>query len=484
MTPPKEYSKEQSLTTPPSPLGEGGWGGEAVSSSTSERELWGEAVSSSSERELWSEAVLIALSGGPDSVLLLHRMLEDGRVGAAVHCNFHLRGAESERDERFVRDLCGRLGVRLHVCSFDTRAEAARTDESIEMAARRLRYEAFARICREKGYAAVAVAHHRDDNAETFLLNLLRGAGLKGLSGMRTEREIYGVRVIRPLLQMSRKEILDELARRGEPYVTDSTNDNVHYRRNKVRHELLPLMQQLNPQISATLCATAARLEASARLADYAVRLFRQHCTRRTADGVLRISFHALADSPAPLALLHSLLEECRFTPAQLEEALSMRVGATQQSEHYEMTRSTDHLEVRKKEYIAPFVPQPLTVAVPVPLPDGRALTLHIIYKEHAPLRFAPRRAYLDASKVQGRLHVRRVVPGDRFRPFGVTGTQLVSDYLTNHHRSRFEKAAALVVCDEAGIVWLVGERIDDRLRIDGDTQRILFLEIASDINE
>ena len=206
---------------------------------------------------------IVGLSGGADSVALLLGLLEAGQAVEAAHCNFHLRGAESDGDEAFVRELCAQLGVVLHCVDFDTMDYARRNKVSIEMAARELRYDYFERLRLERGAATIAVAHHRDDNVETLLLHLVRGSGLRGLCGMRL-RNGY---VVRPMLNIPRLEVERYLAERNQPYRTDSTNVDTRYRRNKVRHELLPLLRQLNPNIEATLEATMQRLtEAESRI--------------------------------------------------------------------------------------------------------------------------------------------------------------------------------------------------------------------------
>jgi tRNA(Ile)-lysidine synthase len=175
-------------------------------------------------------ALLVALSGGADSVVLLRLLLRLGYRCHAVHCNFHLRGEESLRDEHFVTELCQALGVPCEVVHFDTTSYAAQHKLSIEMAARELRYREFERIRHERSLDAIAVAHHQDDAVETLLLNLIRGAGINGLTGMK----VRNGHVVRPLLSLTRQEIIDYLDRLGQPYVTDSTNLTDEYARNKI----------------------------------------------------------------------------------------------------------------------------------------------------------------------------------------------------------------------------------------------------------
>ena len=195
------------------------------------------------------DRVLVALSGGADSVGLLLMLRELGYTVESAHCNFHLRGAESQRDEEFVRRLCQRLDIPLHVREFDTTAYAHSQGMSIEMAARELRYGWFDQLCQERGISNVATAHHADDNVETLLLNLVRGTGLQGLCGIPPRNG----RVVRPLLSVWRNDIVRYLEQKGQDYVTDSTNLQTDFTRNKIRLEVLPLLRQLNPAADANL---------------------------------------------------------------------------------------------------------------------------------------------------------------------------------------------------------------------------------------
>lgn len=192
---------------------------------------------------------IVALSGGADSVCLLLWLHNQGEVAAAAHCNFHLRGEESNRDEHFVRLLCERLNIKLFVTHFNTTQEAESTGESIEMAARRLRYTWFKTLLAQTGCQAIAVGHHQEDNAETILLNLVRGTGLQGLTGMQQLSHKQGFAIYRPLLSWTKADILQYLDAHQQNYVTDSTNADVQYRRNSIRHEVLPLLQRLNPKV-------------------------------------------------------------------------------------------------------------------------------------------------------------------------------------------------------------------------------------------
>lgn len=418
--------------------------------------------------------VLVALSGGADSVALLLWMQERGcaRI-AAAHCHFGLRGAESDRDADFVRKLCVERGVPLFVRRFRTLEEAARSGESVEMAARRLRYAWFEQLCADEGFDFVAVAHHREDNAETVLLNLVRGTGLHGLTGMAACRG----RVVRPLLGWSKAQILNFLAERGQSYVTDSTNADTRYRRNKIRHEVLPLLAELNPSIADSLVETARRLREAEAVYACGLANLRAELVKKERGGCVSVDLQALLASPAPATLLHEWFAPHGFSAAQLREMLTMRPGAWVEADGFMATRCGARLIVGP-------VPEPFGgVELPplgaetfsCPLPGGRHFAAWQMPRGQLE-RIPTSRGELamDAAALRGRLVLRAVQPSDRFRPFGLEGTQLVSDYLTDRHRSRFEKLSALVLCDDCGIVWLVGERPAARVAVVPATSEVV----------
>lgn len=410
---------------------------------------------------------IVGLSGGADSMALLLGLLEVGQPVEAVHCNFHLRSAESDADEVFVRELCAQLGVALHCVDFDTLGYARRHKVSIEMAARELRYDYFERVRLERGADTIAVAHHRDDNVETLLLNLVRGSGLRGLCGMRM-RNGY---VVRPMLNIPRREVERYLTERNQPYRTDSTNVDTRYRRNKVRHELLPLLRQLNPNIEATLEATMQRLtEAESRLSSV-----------RSAVEADDLSLAALRASVSPVTDVYEFLSPYGFTPAQcraIAQTCSVQVGAVYESVDYVCVRDRKSLIVgRKPQSVAPVVLEDLNTTYEIS--DTIRLDLKIV--DIAQIESAVQAAniaLLDADRLQFPLTLRSVRTADRFQPLGMKGTQLVSDFLTNRKRNRLQKLAATCVCDAEGIVWLAGERPDQRARLTAKTQRVLRIEL------
>lgn len=415
--------------------------------------------------------LLIALSGGADSVCLLLKILEEGKVGAAAHCNFHLRGEESNRDETFVRQLCKEQNVKLHVRHFDTFREAQVTGESIEMTARRLRYNWFSELCQTYGYEAVAVAHHCNDNAETILLNLVRGTGLRGLTGMKSERE----GIVRPLLQWSKQQILNYLEERKRTFVTDSTNSDTHFYRNCIRHEVLPILQRLNPKVVSSINEMATHLQQVETIYDYAINLLKNEIVCQLPDG-FSIDIEKWEKSPVPTALLYEWTVKCGFPTSQLKKVQQMSKGAIIKGKGWLLTRTAHTIEVRQ---------QPAQIEnTTIPETDGifmqiGTMQIGVHYIKRSELSNIPRErtvCVLDAEKIKGKLSLRSLIEGDRFKPYGMNGSQLVSDYLTNKHRSRIDKMASLVVTDDEGIVWLVNERPAQRVALSEQSSQIVYL--------
>lgn len=419
-----------------------------------------------------NEKVLVGVSGGADSVALLSVLVDNGFRVEVAHCNFCLRGEESLRDERYVRSLCSSLGVKIHVKVFDTSSFADQNRLSFEMAARKLRYTWFEELCDDWRISKIAVAHHSEDNAETLILNLLRGTGLKGLGGIRPRNG----RVIRPLLDMKRAEIEHYLDCRGLQYVTDSTNlDPDAALRNKIRLELLPMMHSINPNLIDSLHHTALRLSDAYDIYHVAINDVR--------DSVLNnnvIDLTTLMDTPAPRSILFELLSEYGFTGAQTDDLfnnLSGESGRIFESEEWRLLhdRSRLVLEKRKNEKENTCTIIPLDGFVRINQDVAFIISRAVCDSQFKIPRDADT-ACLDLDKVEYPFIVRRVKAGDKFIPLGMDGHKLISDFLTDLKRTVFEKERQLVVCSGNHIAWVVGERISQRFCIDNNTRRVLII--------
>lgn len=419
-----------------------------------------------------SKGVLVALSGGSDSVALLRLLLSLGYRCEAAHCNFQLRGEESERDEAFVRSLCQRLEVPLHTVRFDTLRHAEEEHLSVEMAARELRYDWFAQLIGALEMQAVAVAHHRDDSLETMFINLMRGTGIDGLTGIVPRNG----HVVRPLLCLTHQEILDYLQAIGQEYVTDSTNLEDHYVRNKIRLNLLPLMEQINPSVRNSLSDTMEHLSQVAEFYHNAMEKKLQqltgtsaaspiadHPSTTSATKPLQVPIPQLLSEGSPQLLLHELLAPRGFNSAQVRDICQSLNGPSGRT-----FCSKTHLVIkdRKLLFVEPCTPlaPPRIVEERIPVTAG-----------FQPSR-SPQVACLDAAKLTHPLTLRLCREGDWFVPFGMKGRKKLSDYLTDCKVPLHQKRQQYVLCCGEHIVWVVGRRIDNRFRIDASTTEAVIL--------
>lgn len=389
---------------------------------------------------------LVALSGGADSVALALMMKEQGLCIHALHCNFHLRGEESNRDEDFVRQFCTQHSIPLELKHFDTLTSAKEHKVSIEMEARNLRYAWFAERACQLNAEAICVAHHMDDQAETLLLNLIRGTGLQGLSAMSPDRTINGLRILRPLLNINKEKILEYLHSKQQPYVTDSTNLEREAVRNRIRLDLMPMLRQLNPNIT--------------------------ECLARTADNV-RMEL----DKGSQESHYHRWLTPMGFTRTQILDIYAHRPKNEHGNKDHtgRLWHSPTHtLLLNRGEWVL----KEKTESTPV-----QQLIVETLTPGTTPTRkdfLNKEQAYIDASKILGELSIRPLQQGDRFTPYGMErGSKLVSDYLTDRKVNLLDKAKQLVVTDSAtgNIVWLVGREIDHHYRIQPTTSLILHLQ-------
>ncbi len=431
------------------------------------------------EHEIGIEAnslVYVALSGGADSTALLLIMKELGYRLHALHCNFHLRGAESDRDQAFVEELCKRQDVPLSVRHFETEAYAKHQGISIEMAARELRYQWFKTLSNSplkgekqcstaegevnkdslplregRGGSFIAVAHHRDDQAETLLLNLVRGTGLRGMAGMHPIHE----GIIRPLLCLSREEILDYLKSREQPFVTDSTNAERIAQRNRLRLDVMPLLRIINPAAIEHLCLACENVRQS--LPYYIKGIETAFMEKGITDDTFPLS--ALSSQ----TLLHEWLAGKGFNGTQEEEMLlatKREVGKMWHSGTHDVLRDRNAL------ILAPQSPAQYSIL------NLQSSIVPCIEET------GPNIAYFDADLLNAPIEVRPVRQGDAFVPFGMKGRKLVSDFLTDCKLNRLQKANQFVATCVDDIIWLIGHRSDNRFRVTDKTTRILKLFI------
>lgn len=406
------------------------------------------------------DKILVALSGGADSVALTRILITLGYHCEAAHCNFELRGEESDRDEDFVRNFCRSLNIKCHSIHFETRRYAAQQSISIEMAARELRYNWFTKICEESDCQVVAVAHHKDDSVETMLLNLIRGTGINGLLGIRPKNG----NIVRPLLCASRQEVVAYLHRMNQTYVTDSTNLEDEYTRNKIRLNLLPLMEEINPSVKDGLVKTASYLNDISKVYQQAIK---ESIDRIFITPEKEISIEKLMNEPAPQALLFEVLSPLGFNSTQVEEvygSLNGQPGKRFISSQWQVVKDRELLLIEKVK-TANDKPQIIFEEV--------LLTKDFVIPKDK------NTACFDANKFKGVISIRKWEKGDYFIPFGMKGKKLVSDFMTDSKFSLLKKEQQWVLSCNDQIAWLIGERTDNRFRIDDSTQKVIIAKLG-----
>lgn len=409
-----------------------------------------------------SDLYIVALSGGADSVALLLLLDEMGYKVHALHCNFHLRGEESDRDERFCEDLCLKKNIPFHRIHFDTLMYAETHKMSVEMAARELRYRYFEQLRKDIGAEGICVAHHQDDTVETVLLNLVRGTGLRGLTGIQPRNGA----ILRPLLCVTRTEIEAYLATKQQDYVTDSTNLETDFVRNKIRLQVVPLLRQLNPAVSENIVRTAEHLTEAQKVLDAVV---------DTYKGSNQLDLCALQQVGSAEYIVFEWLKQYGFNGSQVQQVISAETGSIFSSPTgYEVLKDRDRLLVEPT--IMAFTPIRIPEEGTYVLSDDRRLNVR---RSNPFVSKDSHEATLDARQVRFPLTVRRVEEGDWMIPYGMTGRKLLSDLMTDLKMSLFDRRRQLVVVDTQGaVVWAIGLRTDHRCRVTDATQEVIAIKI------
>lgn len=439
----------------------------------------------------WSAPVLLAVSGGIDSMCLaeLFASEQEALPFAIAHCNFHLRGSESDGDEEFVRQWAMEHGVECHTISFDTEAEARDRGISIEMAARDLRYDWFAALCKEHGYKGVAVAHNANDNAETLILNLLRGSGINGMSGMSKVSAVPGspdILLLRPLLDCTRKQIEGYMFAYRHSYREDSTNAVSDYKRNRIRNEVFPIFEKLNPSFVRTINREMGYFKEAGEIVE-------DWCRASVASVVKgnHIDTKALLDNKHWKYLLYHILEPYGFNTATLSSIENLLESSrTIPGKRFE---SADHalLTGRDELVIMPLEREPvLSEDLIMPVRgagryhfNGRTFEIQVIpFSKDIDLKQPEGVIMSDAGKLRFPFVLRKWRKGDWLVPLGMRGKKKVSDLFADLKYDALQKEKTVVVVDTTTdgmaenqhIAALACVRIDGRYRISDSTESII----------
>ena len=405
------------------------------------------------------DRILVALSGGVDSMVLAELLRREGYDIAFAHCNFHLRGTESDGDEQFVREYAERVGVKLFVKQFDTLQFVDNNKVSVEMAARELRYIWFDELV-QSDFDKLALAHHADDQIETFFINLLRGSGIKGLKAMQPCNGMY----VRPLLWASREEIKQFAIENGIQWREDSTNSDTTYLRNKIRHDLMPVFDSIKPESREKILESVNHLASENQL--YRELLKEKISQIETVDGVL----HTIPKLKSK-QLLFEYIRHFGFSYSQCESifvALDADPGKEFYSNDYQLVVEKEKIEIFPKTINAINAIDALKVEKFEKTPNFSLLTSNSNI------------AQLDYDTLHLPLKTRFWQQGDRFHPLGMRGTKLVSDFFNDLSFTTFQKKTTQILVDsDDRIVWIVGYRIDDRFKITDKTKTIYEIKFA-----
>ncbi|MDQ6469054.1 tRNA lysidine(34) synthetase TilS [Flavobacterium sp. LHD-80] len=420
---------------------------------------------------LAEKKLFLAVSGGLDSMVLLHLFQQLPYEIAVLHCNFQLRGLESFGDQEFVQDYCNQNNIPFFTTQFDTKAFAEDYKLSTQVAARELRYSWFYEFLEEKNFDYILTAHHADDNLETFIINLTRGTGLDGLTGIPEEND----RIIRPLLPFSREEVLKYAEENKIEWREDSSNASNKYLRNKIRHDLIPILKEINPNFLDAFQKTQSYLQESKEMVEDASIMIYQQVAKEDGEDI-HFDLNQLKKLPNYKSYLYQWLNEFGFSAwKDVYDLVEGQSGKQVFSEEFRLLKNRETLilnpisETSEKEEFE-IAENDTDVNFPLKLRLCNVDHIAIDSKEVI---------FVDAEKIRFPLVLRKWNEGDVFHPFGMQGkSKKVSKLFKDEKLSLIEKEKTWILCSENQIVWVVGIRQDERFKIENTTNKILKIEL------
>lgn len=431
---------------------------------------------------LIGKKLLVAISGGIDSVVLTQLFYKLNFSISLAHCNFLLRGKESNKDEQFVKDLGNKLQIPTFTIKFETEKYATKNGISTQMAARDLRYHWFEKICKENQIDYIITAHQKDDIIETFIINLTRGTGLDGLTGIP---EING-NIVRPLLPFTRNDILIYATRKKLEWREDSSNSSIKYVRNKIRIKVVPVLKELNPSLLDTFQNTLENLKGSQQIVNDRIINIQQKISR-TQNNELYFDVSKLKKLSNPKIYLFELLKEYGFTEwDDINDLLGAQSGKQVFSDTHRLLKNRDSLILSKITSEKNFSYQILEGANEIKHPiqlNLETIDIHFDTKNHQAkilneLIFDDINTIsIDYNKIKFPLTIRKWQKGDFFFPIGLNGKKKLSKYFKDEKMSLLEKENTWLLCSENDIVWIIGRRLDDRFKVTKYSSKILKIK-------
>ena len=419
--------------------------------------------------------ILLAVSGGVDSMVMAHLFLTTGTDTGIAHCNFNLRGDESDADEEFVRQFALKHTIPFFSVGFDTSGFASERGISIQMAARDLRYRWFEEIRQQNGFDLIALAHNMNDNIETFLINLTRGTGLAGLTGMKPKHK----NLIRPLLFASRDAIANYSKINDVGFREDRTNTDTKYTRNRIRHSIIPVFRRINPSFDTTIIETAERLGEINEIVNAFISPIREKAIIQR-DNLVIVKVKEIPALAYRRTILFELFRPFGISSAQLDDLERLTAGPTGNqlfTQNWRLIRNRNEIIISPRESSSESYFE-ITSMDDFKKISWITLYEHKIIDSSFSIPSSPLIACLDANNLSYPLIVRRHVPGDYFYPLGMRSRKKLSDYFIDKKYSIPEKEKRLVMESAGQIVWIIGDRIDNRFRITAATREALVIEI------
>lgn len=422
-----------------------------------------------------SEPLLLALSGGADSVCLFHLLIESGYHFSVAHCNFQLRGEESNEEEKFVKALAKSKGIKCYVKKFDTKAISKIDGRGIQELARELRYTWFNSILVEKKYTYILTAHHQTDNLETILINILRGTGVKGLHGI----PINDANTIRPLMYAKRIDILDYLNSKSLDYREDSSNASNNYLRNQIRHFVLPELLKIQPEAEQRFFETSQKVKKYELMAEGLMAAKWKEMTL-IMDGNLKIDLQQLSKVNKQEVFLFHNVRSCGFTQNQIEDLLqASQIGKKIISNKYALIKEREYLKLVLLESIHETMVNLLELKNQIFKINGQSIEIHILNKNVKPDYTQKDTLYINADKLSLPLKLRIWMDGDRIRPLGMNGYKKISDILTDKKVENNRRNTYIVLQQyENELVALLPLVVSENYKIDETTNTILSIRL------
>ena len=420
--------------------------------------------------------ILIGVSGGADSVVLAHLLHKFGYNIGIAHCHFNLTGADADADQEFSKKFAKKLNVPFFTIKFETETYANTRKISIQMAARNLRYFWFEKICKENGYHHIAVGTHLTDNIETFVFNAIRGTGLTGLKGIRPINN----RVIRPLLSVPKEDIYAYAKLENLTWQEDISNQSIKYSRNKIRHQILPVFKEINPNFEQTFQRNFNRLS---RTNSFITKQIESIWTSwiTTDNNGLKIKILNLTNNEFADVVLLAKLEPLGFNPSQIDDllhAVNSQPGAIITSKDYHIYIDREEIFIRKKRFFT--VPNEYLITEFMgEITQPISLRFTDIYAKDVSFSNQKNIAYFDFDTLQFPLTLRKWKEGDRFKPFGMKGQKKVSDLLIDAKVPNHEKEAIWILESNQEICWVIGLRSSEIHKITTSTRRAYLVELS-----